>query len=410
MAINRVQRAVRSEQLVVLLIVLIIAHCSLLSVFTFAQENHFFLETRYRFVQRLAWTTGENVMRYEVVIEREGNGTYIRVFSDFTAETFIEVSLPSGNYRYRLIPYDFLNRPGQPSVWMAFEILPALVPEMDGFSPESFTLNSQENFVQEDFVLTITGRNFEPEIEIYIRRPGFGGANTINPIEIKVSQDGTEVMLYFNADQLEAGIYLIHAKNPSGLESSFGDFLIKQTAAVLIEPEQATLEPAIAGAYYDSLDLCFSLGWLPVLYMHGNMDVPAGSILDLNGFVLRFGAFVASDNFVDIGLELTAAMCSFSSFFIENNLLLRRQFMSKKPALIFRLGAGFILPAGKSASELLDTKTIYANTGLSFLWLAANYYLEIGANYSYIFAVDNYSGIIKPWIGFGYRFAVGREQ
>jgi hypothetical protein len=73
--------------------------------------------------QRLTWTGDEYAMRYEVVIEREEAGEYHNVLREFTGESFIEISLPSGKYRCQVIPYDFLNQPVPVTEWMDFEIL-----------------------------------------------------------------------------------------------------------------------------------------------------------------------------------------------------------------------------------------------------------------------------------------------
>ena len=73
--------------------------------------------------QRLTWEGDEYTMRYEVIIEKEEAEKYNQVLRKFTAESFIEVSLPSGKYRYQVIPYDFLNHPVPVTEWMDFEVL-----------------------------------------------------------------------------------------------------------------------------------------------------------------------------------------------------------------------------------------------------------------------------------------------
>jgi hypothetical protein len=73
--------------------------------------------------QRLTWIGDEYAMRYEVIIEQEEAGEYNNVLRKFTEESFIEVSLPSGKYRWQVIPYDFLNQPVPETEWMDFEVL-----------------------------------------------------------------------------------------------------------------------------------------------------------------------------------------------------------------------------------------------------------------------------------------------
>jgi len=91
---------------------------------------------------RVAWTEVEYVLRYEVIIEKEDDNEYSTVLQEFTEEPFIYFSLPPGNYRLRVIPYDFRDLPGKGSKWKKFTILdvadtePQLVME-DQTSPPS---------------------------------------------------------------------------------------------------------------------------------------------------------------------------------------------------------------------------------------------------------------------------------
>ena len=57
----------------------------------------------------------------------------------------------------------------------------------------------------------------------------------------------------------------------------------------------------------------------------------------------------------------------------------------------------FIDPEAKTA--------FYVNMGFSFFWFPAQrFYLEAGANYSYLFAIENSAGRLKPFAGVGLRF------
>jgi len=101
--------------------------CSVIILFLFitlslnAQDVNYRIDIRY--VQRLTWAGDEYAMRYEVIIERNENRRYTVFFRDFTEEEYIEVSLPPGNYRYQVVPYDFLNSPVHVTEWVEFEVL-----------------------------------------------------------------------------------------------------------------------------------------------------------------------------------------------------------------------------------------------------------------------------------------------
>jgi len=85
--------------------------------------RHYVIEQRY--VQRLVWKGDEYTLKYEVVIEQNENGKYKAYIQEFTEKPSLIVSLPTGKYRYRIIPYDYLEQPGEASEWVNIEIKPS---------------------------------------------------------------------------------------------------------------------------------------------------------------------------------------------------------------------------------------------------------------------------------------------
>ena len=75
---------------------------------------------------RLTWNRDVNTFRYEVIVEDTGSRSVLR---EFTNSSFISITLPLGNYRCRVIPYDFLDRPGEGSQWLSFEVRSAVTPQ-----------------------------------------------------------------------------------------------------------------------------------------------------------------------------------------------------------------------------------------------------------------------------------------
>lgn len=73
---------------------------------------------------RIVWTKDDYTLRYEVLIEKENEKQeYHNVLREFTEESFIDISLPPGNYRLRVIPYDFRNAPGEGTKWKDFKVV-----------------------------------------------------------------------------------------------------------------------------------------------------------------------------------------------------------------------------------------------------------------------------------------------
>jgi len=86
--------------------------------------------TEQHFIQRLVWVGDEYAFRYEVVIERNEGEGYREFKRDFTTASALVISLPLGNYRYHVIPYDFLDQPGEASGWVTLDVVaPPVAPD-----------------------------------------------------------------------------------------------------------------------------------------------------------------------------------------------------------------------------------------------------------------------------------------
>jgi len=83
-----------------------------------------------RYDMLLSWDEDEYTLRFEVVVEKEEEGRYRQTAQRFTADASIKFSLTQGNYRFRVIPYDLLNKPGKSSEWITFEVHQAFVAEL----------------------------------------------------------------------------------------------------------------------------------------------------------------------------------------------------------------------------------------------------------------------------------------
>jgi hypothetical protein len=93
--------------------------------------------TEQRFIQRLVWIGDEYAFRYEVVIERNEGQGYREYKREFTASSALVISLPLGNYRYRVIPYDYLDQASEASDWVILDVVapPGIPDETPEFAP-----------------------------------------------------------------------------------------------------------------------------------------------------------------------------------------------------------------------------------------------------------------------------------
>ena len=82
-----------------------------------------------RFTRRIAWRGSEHAWRYAVEIEILQNESYRSFSREYTTEQYMDISLPPGEFRFRVISYDILGRHSEGSQWVAFDVRPRPAPE-----------------------------------------------------------------------------------------------------------------------------------------------------------------------------------------------------------------------------------------------------------------------------------------
>jgi len=96
-----------------------------LANFLFSQEEGVGIKNR------ITWTRDNYAIHYEVLIEKEEDNNYSLVLREFTEEPFIIISLPPGDYRIRVIPYDYRNIPSEGTKWKNFKVIAVTTPTED---------------------------------------------------------------------------------------------------------------------------------------------------------------------------------------------------------------------------------------------------------------------------------------
>lgn len=91
----------------------------------------FFISIHSAFGQsvHISWKGGENALRYEIEIEREEIDGFTSYLKESTTEKFLIVTLPPGNYSYKINSFDILDRPSTSTEWIYFEVRPLQIPE-----------------------------------------------------------------------------------------------------------------------------------------------------------------------------------------------------------------------------------------------------------------------------------------
>lgn len=338
-----------------------------------AQTTGYFLDTdsvEPRFIQRLAWIGGIYALHCEVIIEKEEGAGYVKYLSEFTTGNYFDISLPPGNYRFRVIPYDILDKPSTGTKWETFKVFNAVKPELYQLEEKIEYINNKQRTKYE-----FNGKNIEPDSQIY-----FVNSNKkhIVPVEITRNEDGSGVSLVFDEGQLVDGEYEIFIINPGGLETSLGGIKYKT-------PKMQTFY--IVG-----------VSWMPVHQTNKNL-------FDNNWILSNISARISINSCMFLnnyfGMELTFSKCmddntnKFGGNTAGVNLLLTNWLFNNSAA--FNLRAGVVLTA-----QLMDFS--YINTGFSFMYrIVRHLNIEAGINYNYSFR-DSISSAILPWVGISLIF------
>jgi hypothetical protein len=358
------------------------------------QEAAYRIEDGERFIQILEWEEQENILYYEAEIEKQAGALWEGVLTRKTEASFLEVSLPPGIYRFRVRPYDVLERPGPAADWVQFEILPAKKPELLRFSPETFYLDEDLTWV-----INLFGKNLIGGIEVFLRGEQGG---SIKPAAVTVDPSENEARLTFSYGQLNTGNYTIHLTNPGGLTAELQSFRI---------------------AFRKPVDINVSAGYRPLVPFYGYINELLETAFFPMGAYSRLSIVPFKQRWGYIGFELEPSWNYFraalESFSVQAHIsgaviygVYQYWFSNRVMTLNFRIGGGieavldyhFIFDRGKTDPVTILIPAIAA--GVSFQWLIKKpFFVEAGLDFTHFFTVDNPSpGYLRPFAGLGWRF------
>ena len=181
------------------------------------------------FYQKLEWESSGVVKEYKVIVQQKKSGEYKTVKELTTKNTYCEVSLDAGDYRYKVQFYNVLGQMAFQTSWRTFEVKVAFKPEIKLLSP-SFIDLSKVSF-NGTFLVKLT--NVDDKSRIYIVP-----LSSKNQTEIAVKKTSTEkdgVRLSFPAEKIKPGKYKIYVKNAGGLTASTGTIRIVEKQDVFWE-------------------------------------------------------------------------------------------------------------------------------------------------------------------------------
>ena len=197
-----------------------------------------------RFRQRLEWSADKNAFEYKVEI-RSGEKT-VKTFT--TADNFVNLNLPAGNYDYRVTVYDFLGREQDVSAWQKFEISKANEP----------VFNNVEENVEVDvsagkkIVLPVEVDNVAAGASVVLVNVKTGekikGALVLSGAEAGLAAAGKSEIKKASAEfpKISAGEWKLVVENPSGLSSESPAISVKTYDSVALAKEKAEEEKRLA--------------------------------------------------------------------------------------------------------------------------------------------------------------------
>jgi hypothetical protein len=345
------------------------------------------------FKQRLVWEKEIFASSYEIEIQIYQGGSFINHFSENVKNTFVEVSLHPGRYRFCVTSFDLMGRRSDTSEWEEFTVTPAYQPEIAKIVPDYFYMDENERRI-----VTVSGINIFDDSEIYLRND----AHTLIPIN-KVVTNNSSVRLTFDDNTLIPGTYEFYIKNPGGLDVSFGTFFV---------------------GYHKYLETFIKIGFNPAIPMDGELKDMFGSYM-YPGVTLRIESLASERSSFKAGLEFVAAFYYFDyeyslganddetlrSFIDANtnvklldfsiNVSMQRRFNNMRNAVTFCFGFG-ITSYSSLGAIVREEQNGHINLGLAGLFhIYRNFYVETGLDYTYY--ISGKSGMIKPRVSVAWK-------
>ena len=359
------------------------------------------------FFQRLTWEKAEFADTYTIFLERkrEGLDIFTEVFKreQPASRVYLDISVPPGEYRFRVQSFNVLGMLDSETEWDYFTILEARYPSIVEFEPRAFYFDRLS-----PRILSLVGENLLPEAEIYLENMTLadedGSPLVLRPSEIVRNQLGENARLVFVEEDLLAGRYEIVVINPGGLATRAGIFTV------------AMAKP---------FDINVSVGYSPMLTLFGRTDHFLNSVFAPLGFSVRASFVPFKLSFGYFGFELGADWAFLKSKLnkmetqahlatVNVDFLFQYWLYKKKLALNSRAGVGiaglfdyhFIYTdTDKKSPDSYNTMAFSLNTGASLQWLFfKQLFIEGGVDLLFITHREIPMGFVRFGIYVGYQF------
>ena len=357
------------------------------------------------FYQRLKWEEGEYAVSYQIILERkrENLDVFTEVMRKNVAESFVDISVPAGEYRFRVMSFNILGLVDSQSDWEYFTVIQAHKPSIVDYSPSAFYFDRLT-----PRIIVLMGENLLPESEIYLESKTVVDESAkpliLKPSEIYRNELGENARLVFNEEDLLAGKYDIIVINPGGLETRTGGFTI-----------------AMAKPY----DINVSGGFTPALTLFGQKDDFLDKVFIPLNFSIR-GSFVPIKLSIgNFGFELNTGWSYLTSESAKNTTsahlmhvhagaLYQYWLIKRELSVNGRAGIGFAglfnyyfvyKETGNPSTDSYSTMAFSFNLGASVQWLVyKQIFVEGGLDYIHFAHSEIPLGFVRISLFAGYQF------
>lgn len=180
-----------------------------------------------KFSQQLSWVADKNAFDYKVEI-RGVDSDYKSLLE--SEKTFVEVSLPAGEYKYRVYAFDFLGRQASVSDWRNFTVIKALPPKIENTTKEVVPVKGEEKItipvevqgIETDSTVVLVNTETKKEVK--------------GKLEVKTNEKKELVASEAVFPQLDEGNWVMKVTNPSGLST--------ESEKITVEPQKTRAQIA----------------------------------------------------------------------------------------------------------------------------------------------------------------------
>jgi hypothetical protein len=364
-----------------------------------------------RFVQRLTWDHDPNVFKYEVSIERETGGVVER---RVTTDSYIEVSLPPGRYKYTVDVYNLLDLFDYRMPVVSFEVLEALQPVITGWRPNVFNLADKNNEI------TFSGENLLDGAQILLVKSGSRNGLVVSA-EISGST-GTSACVRLPLEEIEKGKWTVYITNPGGLRAVVPGFTVKSGERVNIDLSALyrpviPVRPSYSGeTHLFGLEFLGSGSFLFDTALVNDFYQGAGlrfAWLPFRTNWLNFG-FLVEPRWADLTTRMEYAYTAPYMIGVSSSFLLQVLVLNQRLGLHISIGGGIV--SLHDFHIISDEVTDYAgidtlilpflDTGLSVkIYPFKSLFMEFGISWNITHPFDSPNlQYLNPQAGIGYSF------